>query len=137
MTHRYTLRVEDPADDPGALTEGIEDLERRCGCSVSCDALDGRLRLQRRDQLLRECHELMPGTSSWARCLQLAQEIERFERRWPALREHEALPEGGSALRSLLFRARQLGTLPVSPRQLHTIVSLKRAGAGHFSGDHD
>jgi hypothetical protein len=133
----YTWRIEDPADDPEALAEGIAELERRCGCTIACDALDGRLRRQRRDQLLRQCHAIMPGGSSWARCLCLAQEIERFERRWPALRDRGAPPEACSALRSYLFRARRLGPLPTSPRQLHTIVSLKRRGAGHFNTRHD
>ena len=132
----YTLRIVDPADDPDALTAGIAELERRCGCTVSCDALDGRLRRQRRDQLLRKVHSLMPGGSTWARCLRLSEEIERLERRWPALRELEALPHATPA-RSLLFQARRLGELPTSPRQLHTIVTLKRGGAGHFSGECD
>lgn len=134
----YAWHVEDPADDPGALAEGIAALERRCGCVVSCGALDGRLRRQRRDQLLRQCHALMPGASCYAQCERLAEQIEKLERRWSALREHEALPEGNPA-RSLLFQARQCGELPASPRQLYTIVSrpLKRGGAGHFSGECD
>ena len=136
MARSYALRIVDPRDDPDALAEALGELERRCGCAVSCDALDARLRRQRRDQLLRECHALMPGASSWARCLQLAQEIERLERRWPALRELEALPHSTPA-RSLLHRARRLGELPTSPRQLHTIVTLKRGGAGNFSGERD
>ena len=137
MSHTYTLKVTDEADNPDELAHGIEALERRCGCTVSCDALDATLRRQRRDQFLRKCHDLMPGASSWARCLRLSEEIEKFERRWPVLRDHEAPPDGCSALRSYLFRARQLGALPSSPRQLHTIVSLKRGGAGHFSGECD
>jgi hypothetical protein len=135
----YLWRVDDPRDDPDALAAGIAELERRCGCAVSCDALDGRLRRQRRDQLLRECCLLMAGASTYARCEHLAEAIAKFERRWPALREQEALPEGDPA-RSLLFQARQCGELPTSPRQLYSIVSsrardtLQRDDAGHFSG---
>lgn len=135
MTSTYTARIIDKADDPDALAAAIGELDAR-GYRVECDALDGRLRRQRRDKLLREVHDLMPGTSTWARCLRLSEEISKLERRWPALREQEALREGNRP-RSLLFQARQCGELPVSPRQLYTIVSLKRGGAGHFSGERD
>lgn len=140
MTRTYTLKVADEADNPDELAHGIEALERRCGCAVDCPALDGILRRLRRNRLLRECCLLMAGDSTWARCEHLAEQIEKLERRWPALREQEAPPEGDPA-RSLLFQARRCGALPGSPRQLYTIVqgrdTLKRDGACHFNGEHD
>jgi hypothetical protein len=125
VTRTYTLKVTDEADNPDALAEALGELERRCGCVVSCDALDGRLRRRRRNRLLRECHALMPGASCYAQCERLAEAIEKFERRWPALRELEAPPEGNPT-RSLLFQAHQCGDLPGSARQLYTIVSMRR-----------
>jgi len=126
---RYTWRVEDPADDPDALAEALGELERR-GYQVECDALDGRLRRQRRDQLLREAHGLMSGTP-WGRCVALEREIAQFESiLWPRWRDRAAPPEPCSALRRHLFEARRLGPLPTTARQLRNIA--KWNGYGDF-----
>ena len=127
----YTWRVEDPADDPVALTEGIGELERR-GFRVECAALAEWVRRRARDEYLREAHALMSGGTPWGRCVQLEAEIHRFEALvWPRWSDREAPPEPCSELRRHLFNARRIGPLPSSARQLWNIA-MKRGGPGDF-----
>ena len=120
------VTVADAGDLP-AVIEAVEGL----GHAVECPAFEGRERLKQRDELLREAHGLMTGTP-WGRCVQLEAAIARFESTiWCRWRDREAPPEGCSALRSLLFRARQLGPLPSSARQLLNVVA-KCGGRGDF-----
>lgn len=124
-------RVEDPRDDPDALGEAIEELERQ-GFKVECDALAGQMRLRERDGFLVQGLDLMSGTR-WGRCTALATEIQKFESIiWPRIRDRETPPEGCSMLRSLLFRARRLGPLPTTARQLRNIIA-KCGGRGDFA----
>ena len=73
-------------------------------------------RAQRNLHLRRAC-DLCAGSSTWERAVMLAQEIEAFERRdWP----WESL---SSDLRRALFKARENGPLPRTPRQLSDICT--------------
>lgn len=126
----YNLRIEDPADDPDALAEAIEQLELR-GFKVECAALAGQMRRRQRDAFLRSACSLLPGTV-WTRCVALEKEIARFEAiQWPRLRDHDAPPEPCSTLRRYLFEARRLGPLPTTPRHLWNIT-MKCSGPGDF-----
>lgn len=125
---RVPLHVE--VADHAQLAQVVEAVEG-LGHPVECPVFDEWSRLRARDELLRAAHGLMSGTP-WGRCVELAEEIGKFEGiLWPRLRDHEAPPEGCSRLRSLLFRARRLGPLPSTARQLWNIV-VKRSGACNF-----
>lgn len=92
----------------------------------------------RRDCFLREASRLVEDGSTWARCVSLAKEIATFEARiWKRWRDLEVAPPGCSDLRACLFRARKLGELPTTTRQLYTVVSLKPNPTIHFSFSHD
>ena len=128
MTHRCTLHV--TVADPGDLAAVIEAIEG-LGAVVECPAYDERERRRSRDDFLVQALELMSGTP-WRKCCQLEAEISTFESVvWPRWRDHEAPPEGSSALRSLLFRGRRLGPLPTTARQLWNIA-MKRSAPGNF-----
>jgi hypothetical protein len=123
----YTLRVACEPGDLAAIIEAIKAL----GHPVECPAHDARERLRARDGFLVQALELMSGTL-WARCTALAAEVQRFEAIiWPRIRDHEVPPEG-SKLRSLLFRARRLGPLPGTARQIRNIIA-KRGSRGDFT----
>ena len=116
--HTLHVTVADPGDLP-AVIAAIEAL----GVPVSCPAHDARQRRRSRDEYLLPAVELMSVGTPWGRCVQLEAEIRRFETvLWPRLRDHQAPPEGCSALRSLLFRARRLGPLPTTAKQLRNIT---------------
>jgi hypothetical protein len=99
----FIARIE--ADDPDALADAIGALERR-GFTVSCPALDERMRLAKRDEFLAQALGLMTGTP-WGQCVQLESQIRQFEALvWPKWCDRDTPPEGCSALRSLLFYAK-------------------------------
>jgi hypothetical protein len=117
---RCTLHV--TVADAGELTAVIEAIEG-LGAAVECPAHDARERLRDRDEFLRAAHALMNGSTPWRRCTELESDIRRFEAvLWPRLRDRETPPEGCSGLRACLFRARRLGPLPTTAKQLWNII---------------
>ncbi len=124
---RYDLVLIDDRDgDPDdRIVETVALLQRQGYQVEPPPRLVARLRRQARDDLLRAAHALMPASSPWGRCVQLAAEIRRFEERvWPRLADHETLPERRyQMLTTYLFRARRLGELPRSARMLRYIAA--------------
>jgi hypothetical protein len=123
--HCYRLELVDEAegDADERMVETIAWLQSRGYKVEHASDLATRLRRRERDGFLLQALELMSAGTPGGRCVELEAEIRRFEAvLWPRWRDREMPPEGGSALRSCLFRARRLGPLPTTARHLWNIA---------------
>jgi hypothetical protein len=85
-------------------------------------ATPGAARRALRDARLRQAAKLMPGTA-WARAEALSRSVVAFQaRKWPKWEREFVPPDDASEIDRLLFRARQLGPIPESARQIFNLL---------------
>lgn len=82
-----------------------------------------------RDLLLADAFDMVsaPGERIMTRCARLAEEIRRFERSWPRLRDLPEPPPGTTELHRILFRARRTGQpIPDTSQGLYQTLYQRR-----------